>query len=89
MTHRERNRRWATSHGRRLVRRRTYDACVDACLCVTCQAAPAEPDRVRCATCQDYHREAKRTARATAREAHCLTVATEAPAQGSLFGGAP
>ena len=66
MTHRERNRLWSTSHGRRLARRRTYGACVDAGLCVTC-GDPAAPDRVRCEPCAEYHREAKRKAREEAR----------------------
>ena len=90
MTHRERNRRWATSHGRRLARRRTYGAMVDAGVCVTCQAAPAAHDRVRCPGCGEAAREAKRKARQRPVDAPTRTIATTpSPSGGVAQNGAP
>ena len=69
MTHRERNRRWSTSHGRRLARRREYGARVDAGLCVAC-GQPSAPDAVKCAACLAEVRTARadRAARGLCRD---------------------
>ena len=88
MTHAERNRRWATSHGRKLARRRKYGARVDAGLCVAGCGAPAEPDRVRCAACQAYHREYKQKARDAASRARGEAIGVSAPGRTPIRPGA-